>query len=320
MKPSNQPTIPSSPSPTLILGTAMWGWTTPRAACFELLDDFYRHGFREVDGATNYPINKRPEDFRKAENILLEWIKAHEIKDLKVMMKVGSINNMRTPENNLSKSFLLMLLDEYRNLFGSNLDTFMIHWDNRAAEAEIRESLEALARARELGVRAGLSGIKHPEAYAQLNKEFGFNFRIQFKHNILQSDYPRYKPFHGKAGFITYGINAGGIKLDPKEYGRGSSLMARGGKTEEEPAIARPLKAILGKATRAEGRPGVSSFNHCGMTFAYHSPDVTGILLGASTSKQLKDSLEFFSALKTYNYRDLYERLKELHEKQAGKV
>ncbi len=306
--------------PTLILGTAMWGWTTSREACFELLDRFYQQGFREVDGATNYPINKKPEDFRKAENILQEWINAHEVQDLRMMMKAGSINNLRTPDNNLTKSFLLMLLDEYRGIFGPNLYTFMIHWDNREEEKDIRESLEALAIVREEGLRAGLSGIKHPEVYARLNREFGIPFRIQIKHNLLYSDYPRYSAFHAKAGFITYGINAGGIKLDTGEYGESSSLKARGGNTETEPPFIRPLRKIIEEANSNDNRPPVSSFNHCGMAYAFHSPDIEGILLGPSRVDQLEDSLDFYASLKTYDYRDLYQSLKKLNEQQAGKI
>ena len=306
-------TFPSRPIP--ILGTAMWGWTTTRETCFGLLDNFYQAGFREVDGATNYPINKKPEDFRKAENILLEWIQAHQVQDLKVMMKVGSINNLRTPDNNLSKSFLIMLLDEYRNALGDNLDTFMIHWDNRSEEGPIRESLEALAIARDSGLRIGLSGIQHPDIYARLNRDFGMDFRIQIKHNLLHSDYTRYEAFHGKAGFITYGINAGGIKLAPGLYREDSSLKTRGGNTDEEHPLANPLRDILHEINLETERPAVSTFNHCGLAFAYHSPDVDGILLGVSSPKQLEDSLHFYGALKTYDYRDLYQRLKKLNEK-----
>ncbi|HQU59544.1 MAG TPA: aldo/keto reductase [Saprospiraceae bacterium] len=302
-------------APTLVLGTAMWGWTISPPTCFDLLDHFYQEGFREVDSATNYPINKKPEDFRKAEAILQEWIQVNNIQDLKVMMKVGSINNLRTPENNLSKSFLLILLDEYGNLFGPNLDTLMIHWDNRSEENEIRESLEALKIAQEAGLRAGLSGIKHPEIYARINEVIGLKFRIQIKHNVLYSDYPRYESLHGRAGFIPYGINAGGIKLDPKAYNESSSLKARGGNTEEEHPIAAPLRAILGQANQIKGRPAVSNFNHCGMAFAFHSPDVEGILLGASRVSQLAESIGFYRALSTYGYLDLYQSLNSLKNK-----
>ena len=60
----------------LILGTAMWGWTTSPAMAMTLLDQFYAAGGRAVDTATNYPINKNPGDFRQAERMLADWIRA----------------------------------------------------------------------------------------------------------------------------------------------------------------------------------------------------------------------------------------------------
>ncbi len=298
--------------PGLLLGTAMWGWAIPRQRCFELLDSFYENGFREVDTATNYPINKKPEDFRKAENILLEWIRAHRPPGLQVMMKVGSVDNMRTPDHNLSKSFLLMLLDEYLHLFDNKLHTLMVHWDNRASEAAIMESLEALDIARKAGLRIGLSGIRHPEIYARLNEQFGFDFRIQMKHNILHSDYGRYREFHGSRRFITYGIN-----VDTADYHAGSSLRARGGDTEREHPLAAPLRQALQQANEGGSRPAVHNFNHCGMAFAYYSPDIEGILLGPSKVSQLEDSVVFYEHLKTYDYRDLYQSLKRIHAENA---
>ncbi len=292
----------------------MWGWTTDKPTAFRLLDQFYESGQREVDGATNYPINKRPEDFRRAENILLEWINAHGVRDLKVMMKVGSVNNMRTPECNLSKSFLLIMLDEYRYAFGDNLDTLMLHWDNRTDAEAVAETFEAFKLARARGCRLGLSGIRHPEVHAKVNEAFGFDFRIQMKHNLLQSDYARYAPFHGQGRFITYGVNAGGIKLDPKAYQPDSSLRARGGDTEAPHPIAGPLQEVLSQANAAGGRPAVSGMNHCGMAYAYHSPDVSGILIGPSRAAQLQGTLNFYEALRRYDYSDFYQGLKAVAE------
>ncbi|MEZ4983547.1 MAG: aldo/keto reductase [Saprospiraceae bacterium] len=111
----------------LVLGTALWGWTVDEPTCHRLLSHFYRQGGRMVDTATNYPINKQPADFRRAENILARWCQREEVTDLQVIVKVGSVDNLFTPDNNLSPAFLLMALDYYRNLFGSNLHTFMIH-------------------------------------------------------------------------------------------------------------------------------------------------------------------------------------------------
>lgn len=299
-------------APTLILGTAMWGWTTEKATAFKLLDQFYGRGYREVDGATNYPINKNPEDFRRAEHILLQWINAHGITDLKVMMKVGSVNNMRTPECNLSKSFLLIMLDEYRYALGDNLDTLMLHWDNREAATEVEETFEFFQRAKDLGYRVGLSGIRHPEVHDQVNETFGFDLRIQMKHNLLQSDYGRYAPFHGQPRFIAYGVNAGGIKLDPGTYHRDSSLKARGGDTETPHAIVAPLQQVLAEANTHTARPAVANMNHCGMAYSYHSPDVAGILIGPSRPEQLESTLNFHAALQRYDYSDFYEGLKSV--------
>ena len=306
--------MPQLPIP--ILGTAMWGWTTEKARCFEMLDHFYAQGYREVDAATNYPINKKPENFRLSEKILLEWINSHGVQDLKVMMKVGSLNNMRTPDHNLSKSFLLLMLNEYQQAFGKNLDTFMVHWDNRTDVQHIEETFEAFAEAKQESLRLGLSGIKHPEHYVALNEQYQFEFRIQIKHNLLHSDYNRYEGFHHKAGFITYGINAGGLKLDPKAYDSNSSLAARGGNIQSPPSIIVPINEAIGRAGQEKNRPVVHSMNQCGMVFAYYSPDVAGILLGTSRLEQLEQSLAFLKTLEAHSYLDFYEDLKAIYEEK----
>jgi aryl-alcohol dehydrogenase-like predicted oxidoreductase len=283
----------STELPTLLLGTAMWGWTIPRSTCFSLLDVFYQSGFREVDTAVNYPINQRPEDFRAAEGILAEWIRVHGIKDLKVTMKVGSLNNLRTPEHNLSKSFLLMNLEDYRHRFGSNLDTFMIHWDNRSEEAEIRETMEALIKVRDFALRVGLSGIRFPDIYAQINSapDFGFDFRIQIKHNWMQSDYGRYLKFHGRRCFVAYGIMGGGLKIEQGAYSETSTWRVRGGDPGREPDAA--LRLRLWK----ESNPDAPGLPELAMLFSAYSPDMEGILIGPSSVEQLGESIGVYRRL-----------------------
>lgn len=310
--------MPDANAPFPILGTAMWGWTMDKKTCFELLDAFYQRGFREVDAATNYPINKQPTDFRSSENILLEWIHTHGVNDLKVMMKVGSINNMRGPENNLSKSFLLMVLDEYRHLFGDNLDTLMIHWDNREEVEDIEASLEALIIARDQNLRVGLSGIRHPEVYAQLNQQWQLPFRIQIKHNLLHSDYQRYKAFHQKAKFLCYGINAGGIKLDPQAYHTQSSLKARGGNISEINPIVPALNQALYDFNEQSGEVKLGTFNQCGLIYAACHPDISGILIGTSRKSQLEDTLNFLEVIKQHDFSSFYQRLKQIAAANAG--
>ncbi|MBK8492426.1 MAG: aldo/keto reductase [Saprospirales bacterium] len=274
--------------PTPLLGTASWGWKIPAPTAFDLLDAFYAAGLRQIDTATNYPINKIPADFRKAETILTEWMKTHGVHDLQITAKVGSINNLRSPEHLLTQSFLLMCLDEYQRMWGNNLDTFMVHWDNREEIREIQDTLQALAFATAQGLKPGLSGIKRPDLYAELNKDFHLDFRIQFKHHVLESAYEHYKPFHGTKRFVAYGINAGGAKI-----GADPSLDF--------------LKPVLEKANRDKSRPPIEHFYQVGLLFAYQHPDIEGILIGPSSVKQLEDNLTFLGNLRVYDYTDFFE-------------
>ncbi|MCB0638824.1 MAG: aldo/keto reductase [Lewinella sp.] len=298
---------------TLILGTAMWGWTVPRDRAFALLDAFYEAGGRAVDGATNYPINRRPGDFRAAENILLQWIRTHGVTDLKVMMKIGSLNNLRTPDCNLRPSFLLFCFDEYQDKFGSNLDTMMIHWDNRDEAGPIAETLQALQAIQAAGYRVGLSGIRHPAHYADWLAKYPLSCRIQIKHNLLQTDYPRYAAFHGEKCFIAYGINAGGLKLAPDQYRTDASLAARGGDISQEPPFMMPLRQWLAKLP-AQERPLPASMNHLGLLFALLHPDIGQVLIGPSRVEQLTDSLQWARLLQQYPYQDLYDQLNQLRD------
>lgn len=187
--------MPNVVTKTLILGTAQWGWNVSRAEAFRLLDAWLDTGRREIDCATNYPINRNPADFRASEKILLEYVQAHGLRDLRITMKIGSLDNMRTPEVNLAPSFVLMMGEEYHRVFDTNLHCLMFHWDNRDDEAAIHESLESLVRLQqEAGIQPGLSGIKFPEAYAHANEHFGLSFDIQLKNNVFQSDFERYEP------------------------------------------------------------------------------------------------------------------------------
>lgn len=298
----------------LLLGTAMWAWTVDKSEAFKLLDDFYAAGYRQIDAATNYPINKNAADFRAAEQILLEWIKAHGVTDLQVLMKVGSINNLYTPEHNLSPTFLQIIYNEYRNLLGSQLYELMIHWDNREEIQSIRASLEALDEIRQEGIKIGLSGIKYPQHYAALNADFGFDFDIQFKHNLIYSDYEKYRAFQGKRRFLAYGMNAGGLKFQTQQYHANSSTKVRGVGADQHQAFLAQVAELLADYNQNSGLAPLSHFNQCSMVFAFYSPDIKGMLIGPSSTKQLADSIHFFQELQTGHHQGLYTTLIQLQE------
>lgn len=298
----------------LALGTAQWGWTVPQSAAFQILDAWYAAGHRVVDAATNYPINKNPADFRAAEQILREYIRAHGIDDFRINMKLGSLDNLRSPDVNLSPSFLMMMAEEYRRLFEQNLRSVMIHWDNRDDETAIGETLSALrALQQESGLQPGLSGIKHPECYHKANLNFGLTFDLQMKHNILQSDVSRYRPFFPpeQHRYFVYGINAGGLRLDGP-YPSGSTFMARGGSPEGSETIRTQLKKHLPDWNLAFVRPPLRTMNHLSLLFSGLQPAVKGLVLGFSSPAQVRETLDFWRNLETFDYSDVFRQMEKM--------
>lgn len=305
---------------SLVLGTAQWGWTVPREEAFRILDAWLGAGYRNIDAATNYPINKNPADFRAAEKILTEYIQANGLHDLDITMKIGALDNMRTPDINLAPSFILMMSEEYKRILGENLGGIMFHWDNRSETGEIRGSLEALAAVQQnLRLRPGISGIRHPESYDVANRELGLIFDIEGKHNVLYSDIPRYAPFFSlESGahkspvhrFYAYGINAGGLKLDGP-YPAGSTFLVRGGEPEKAASLLAQIRSRLTDWNLAFVRPPVRSMNHLGLIFAGLNPAVHGIILGLRTVAQMQETLDFWRNLETYDYGDIWQALEK---------
>ena len=279
----------------LLLGTAQWGWNTPAAEAFRLLDTWLAAGHRQLDCATNYPINRNPADFRAAEKLLLEYIRAHGLHDLRLTMKVGSLDNLRGPDINLNPSFVLMMGEEYLRLFGQNLQTLMLHWDNRDSASDIRATLQALLTLREqYGLQPGLSGIAHPSAYVAANADLGLDFNIQLKHNVFQSQLSHYDPMRaaGQHRFFAYGINGGGVKL-ASDYSVDSTYLTRGGQPEQVAGQVQHLRDMLPRWNTAFVRPPVKTMNHLGLIGAGLHPQLNGIVLGASSGAQLRETLDF---------------------------
>lgn len=301
-----------------MLGTAQWGWTVSKNEAFQLLDAWLIAGYKQVDCATNYPINRNPADFRAAEKILNEYTRAHGLHDLQITMKIGSLDNMRSPEVNLAPSFVQMMTEEYLRLFGSNVACVMFHWDNRSDVDDIQIGLNVLQRLqKEYGIRPGLSGITHPESYAAANTDLKLTFDIQLKHNVLQSDLDRYAPlFHAASEplshhFFAYGINAGGIKLEPP-YPVDSTFIARGGQPEKVAPFLEKIHGFLPVWNTAFVRPPVKTMNQLGLIFAGIHADLNGILLGVASVAQLRETLDFWRNFEVFDYQDVFSALKKI--------
>lgn len=298
--------------PDLLLGTAMWGDKVYTSQAFELLTYFYEMGYRRVDTATNYPINKNPKDFRAAERVIKTWIKAHGVYDLRIICKIGSINNLFTSEHNLSKSFILMNAEMYLDFFQENAATLMLHWDNRSDENAIRESYEALAIAQQMGWNLGLSGIKNPNVHKDVNATFDFDFLIEMKHNPFEHSLAHYAPFHSsKRRFIAYGTTGGGIKLD-ENYTSDSSLVLRNKLNILNKENIKKVKTILEKINKNTTRKRINEMYQLGLIYAYYEQQMNGIILGCSNLEQLQNSMSFYAYLSEQDYTDVFTNLKNI--------
>jgi aryl-alcohol dehydrogenase-like predicted oxidoreductase len=272
----------------IFLGTAMWAWTIDKKRAFQLLDEFYELGYRDIDSATNYPINKQAEAFLAAENYIADWVKRSGVKDLRINMKVGSLSNDGSPENDLSPKFLAHKFQEYKNKFETNMTGFMIHWDNRNDEVSIKESLNYL-RSIDNNIEIGLSGIKHPDIYAKCLRDWVKPLYIQCKSNLLNSSLDHFSPLNSKASYICYGLNAGGIKLD-SNYSSSSSATNRG--VKEEP-FSEQIQKLKEKLPAWEKRWGEKlSLGSLSLAALKNNPKVKGVVLGPSSTEQLKSSLK----------------------------
>jgi aryl-alcohol dehydrogenase-like predicted oxidoreductase len=291
----------------------MWAWTVSRGRCYDLLDTFYALGGRRVDTATNYPINKRPADFRAAERILADWLSLRGVEDMHVMVKVGSVNNLMTPDHLLGPSFLQLCQQEYRALFGPNLHTLMIHWDNRDEPAAIRATLATLDEWRASGQTVGLSGIRYPECYAPLLAALDWRaIPLQLKHNLIYSDYARYAPLHERISPIAYGLTGGGLKLAPQA--EGESLRARGGAATPHTPLLNRLRQWL--EDWEHPAPPPTSMNQIGMLYALYHPAIDQVLLGGSRPAHLEDSFHWYEQLGSHDYNQAYTELQTLAHEQ----
>jgi aryl-alcohol dehydrogenase-like predicted oxidoreductase len=300
----------------LLLGTAAWGWTVDRATAFSLLDAWLAAGWSEIDAATNYPINRVPADFRASENILAEYVAAHGLqRELAVTMKVGAMDNLRSPDVNLAPSFLRMMADEYRRVFGGCLRGLTLHWDNRSDEASIRASLEVLADLQREGLQPGLSGIAHPDVYARVHADLGLAFDIQLKHNVFHTDLPRYQPLLGgptRHRLLAYGLNAGGVKMGAT-YQSDSTLLLRGGQPDQYASALVRLEQWLPE-WNASVRPPLRTVNHLGLLNAALHPQIGGAIVGVRSVAQLTETLEWWHNLEVFDYQDVFKRIVRLDD------
>jgi aryl-alcohol dehydrogenase-like predicted oxidoreductase len=193
----------------LYLGTANWGRSVSKNDALALLDVFYGHGYKLVDSATNYPINSRSQDYSLALTWIAEWLDSNRNSRLEIFVKVGSINNKGTSENDLGPSEVTEQVIKLQSKFGDNLLGVGIHWDNRdfSYKHEIFDLVSCLNQLSQGDLQLGISGIKYPEVY-YLTSEIGSEWLIQVKEYLgFSLKRERYAAYFPSNRYIAYGIS-----------------------------------------------------------------------------------------------------------------
>lgn len=282
---------------TLVLGTALWGWGIDRATAHRMLERFLVLGGRTLDTAANYPINKRPEDFGLAATWIADWIASNGTADLSVLMKVGARDNLGSPIADLDASSILQSEAIFRDKLGQALAAIAVHWDNRGDGEEdidrIAETVATMDRLQASGLSIGLSGIRRPDLYLNAAPALSSKWWIQVKENV-QTNVARlsYSTHFPKARYLAYGINMGGIKVDPPSVN--SSLALRG--LTHPGKLAERLSEII--ATNYGLRPAPEDFNQLALLISYMNPALSGIIIGPRNVGQLEDTMLFWDKLK----------------------
>lgn len=281
---------------TLILGTALWGWGIDKNTAYQLLDKFLSNGGSVVDTATNYPINKQVKDFGLALNWIESWVKSNLNSKISVIVKIGATDNSGTPDIDLDRNKIISTANNLRDRLGTALSCVSVHWDNRNEQElhSIERTLDALSEIQRSGLHIGLSGVKSPELYYKAKPELSRDWIIQVKENFsthkARESYYKYFP---NAKYLAYGINLGGVKINPTE--ENSSVELRN--IAPPKTLVEKLSKFLDSNHKLTPRP--TSLNELALAFSYANPLLSGVIIGPRDNTQLLNSLEYWNALRT---------------------
>lgn len=283
----------------LVLGTALWGWGIDRHEAYQLLEHFIQSGGSIVDTATNYPINKHKEDFGLAVSWMADWVQQHGDVDLALTVKIGSKDNMGSPEANLTPDNIERTSDTLQSQFGNALSCISIHWDNRADEEHqrvaIAQTVDAMSKLEQAGVSIGLSGIKYPKLYFNADPTLAEKWIIQVKENFMtRAAREAYQTWFPKAKYLAYGINLGGLKIEAPKTN--SSIELR--QINIPQSLAEQLGKFLHSNHGFEPRP--TTLNELALAASYVNPSLSGVVIGPRNVMQLVDTLAYWKSLEEH--------------------
>jgi len=269
-----------------VLGTAKWSWTVSKKEAFSILDKFYYYGGRDIDSATNYPINSNPEDYGRALIWLTDWIYQNSITDLRVYLKFGGQNNLGSSETNFESNYIEELINSFISKLDSNLSLLAIHWDNRGKELneikDVQQTINLLNTYHKQGFNIGFSGIRYPEIYSNFKKTIVNNWIIQVKENIFTADQRNnYQSYFPDCRYVAYGINK-----------------TKNNQNSERAQIFNSFKELNQDLTR---NLNIENFFDMCLLFAFCNKSLYGYIIAPSSTKQMVQTINTLSNFKKKN-------------------
>jgi hypothetical protein len=280
----------------ICLGTAMWQWSTNKKTALALLDHYYGEGYRHIDTATNYPINNKKKDYGASLKIIKEWVDSNKISDLKITLKIGSVDNTNSSENDLSPKALDSYIPRLIEEFNLNIYSLMIHWDNRKSLEKITRSLAFLENiCVHNNYNVGISGINEIETYISALKKLNINnLDIQAKSSFLfegESNYKSVISDINNTRIWGYGISGSGLKLDTSEYHDNSYVTLARNKSYHSDMLSNKSISLINDIM--ENHNIIKNLYHIGIVKSESNHRLYGYIVSPSKLSQLKDTLEF---------------------------
>lgn len=276
-----------------ILGSAQWGWTIEENEVYRILDCFYSHGFREIDLAYNYPINRLSNDMGLAEKYLSRWIRNNNVNDLEIIYKVGSLDNSGASKFSLSDEHLVPTFEKsLSSLRVENVSCAMVHWDDSENIEGPQSQFLELIESNEISF--GLSGINYPSKYIPLLHNLRQkHIPIQCKFNLLYDGTVPYKPLEDQfeLRFLAYGIGLSGLKFSKSQYQDSSYVnVARPSDYHDKVMSSENLAKIRDFQRKCELS---DNMYYIGLEYCERAPEISGYLLGPKNRSQLMQTLTF---------------------------
>ena len=287
----------------LSIGTAMFGKQTDEPECFRIFDRAADAGINFIDTANIYPGGAAYPEMGTTERIIGRWLGERRGKFI-IATKAGARMGESQWDQGSSKKHLLDAIDASLLRLGTDyVDLYQLHADDR--ETPLDETAEALDTIVRSG-KARYIGVSNYQAY-RLARLIGRQeaqrlvrcVSVQPRYNLLFREVEReLLPLAAEEGLAVIPFNplAGGLltgrykEADEPKTGRFSSEVGRFGAVYQSRYWHQREFDTISALTEVAQRAGVSLIT-LSVAWVLANPVITSVLLGASRTGQLDDTL-----------------------------